>query len=72
LEQLFESPIVDVMSVKKLIGTAYPAANQLMKRLTELGVVTEFTGKKRNRRFAFKEYIDLFDSESVRSTERLS
>jgi len=60
LEHLFEHPIADVTEVKKLIGTAYPAANQLLRRLAEQGVVVEITGRKRNRRFAYNEYIALF------------
>ena len=39
LEHLYEKPIVSVNDVQKLIGTAYPAANDLVTRFNELGIL---------------------------------
>ena len=41
-------------------STTYPAANNLVARLVELGILREFTGYARNRRFIYGEYVDLF------------
>lgn len=60
LEHLYQSPIVSTTDVKDLIGTTYPAANNLVTRLVEQGILQEFTGQKRNRRFMYVEYIRLF------------
>ena len=60
LEHLYQNPIVSTTDVKDLIGTTYPAANNLVTRLVEQGILQEFTGQKRNRRFIYKEYIRLF------------
>lgn len=60
LESLFDRPIITVNDVKKLTGTTYAAANELVSRLTELGVLEEMTGYARNRRFRFAQYIALF------------
>lgn len=60
LETLFERPIVSVLEVQELIGTTYPAANQLVARLTEHGILKEITGNVRNRQFRYQSYIDLF------------
>lgn len=60
LEYLYEHPIVSVKEIQNLIGTAYPAANDLVKKLTENGVLTEFTGQKRHRRFIYQSYTQLF------------
>jgi Fic family protein len=60
LEYLFVHPIVSVNEVRKLIGTTYPAANQLVHRLTEIGILSEVTGHARNRRFSYDPYIRLF------------
>ena len=63
LEHLFEPPIVSVNEVSNLTGTTYPAANQLVERLAELGVLAEITGRVRNRRFRYDPYIALFAEE---------
>jgi len=60
LELLFERPIMAVKSVQEITGTSYPAANQLVKRLTQLGILEEITGYARNRRFCYEPYIRLF------------
>lgn len=65
LEQLYERPILSVSNVQSLIGTTYPAANDLVARLVRHDILHEFTGQARNRRFMYKSYIDLFhDTES--------
>ncbi|GIW57055.1 MAG: cell division protein Fic [Nitrospiraceae bacterium] len=63
LEQLFRTPIINVKQVQSLTKTAFPAANQLVQRLVELGVLREITGHARNRRFRFDEYVRLFEDE---------
>ena len=61
LEHLYERPIISVNSVRSLIGTTYPAANQLVSRLVDSGILREITGYARNRVFAYRSYIDLFE-----------
>ncbi|MDR3536024.1 MAG: Fic family protein [Acetobacteraceae bacterium] len=63
LEHLFEHPIVSVNQIRDLTGTTYPAANQLVERLAEAGILTEVTGRTRNRRFRYDAYIQLFAGE---------
>jgi len=46
--------------VRELTGTTYPAANNLVSRLAERGIVQEITGYKRNRLFRYEPYIALF------------
>jgi len=60
LEHLYLHPIVSVKEIQTLIGTTYPAANDLVSRLTEHGILEEFTGQKRNRRFIYRAYTQLF------------
>ena len=64
LEYLFEHPIVSVGEIRALTGTTYPAANQLVERLTEIGVLAELTGRRRHRRFSYAEYVALFGDEA--------
>lgn len=60
LETLYERPILAVKDVQSLIGTTHPAANSLVARMTEHGILREVTGYKRNRLFRYQPYIDLF------------
>jgi Fic family protein len=60
LESLYDRPIVGVSDVRALTGTTYAAANTLVSRLVEIGVLSEMTGYARNRRFRYAPYIELF------------
>ncbi len=61
LEHLYERPIVTVDQVRTIIGATYPAANELVRRLTQLEILSEVTGQRRHRRFHYNAYIRLFD-----------
>lgn len=60
LEHLYQRPIVAVTDVEALTATSYTAANNLVSRMVELGVLVEATGYRRNRLFRYQAYIDLF------------
>lgn len=60
LEYLYANPIVSVGDVKARTGTTYPAANNLVGKLVEAGILREFTGHARNRKFIYDPYIKLF------------
>ncbi len=63
LEHLYKKPIVSVKEVRELIGTTYPAANQLVDRMEQLGILREVTGQVRNRQFQYAPYIKFFNTE---------
>lgn len=60
LEHLYERPVLSVKQVQALTGTTYPAANELVGKLVQAGILTEITGHSRNRQFLYREYLDLF------------
>ena len=60
LETLFDRPIIAVKDVQALTGTTFAAANGLVSRLVDAGVLAEMTGYARNRRFQYAPYIALF------------
>jgi Fic family protein len=62
-ETLFHRPIVTVGVVQELTGVSFAAANQLVARLGEIGILREITGFSRNRRFRYDEYVRLFTGE---------
>ena len=60
ITELYRQPIVDVGQVEKMLGVHNSTANRMIRDFQELGILEELTGFKRNRIFAFKEYINLF------------
>ena len=60
LERLYEKPIVSVDDVRGITGTTFQAANTIVQRLAELGILQEMTGRARNRRFLYAPYVALF------------
>lgn len=60
LETLYRTPIISVKTVSEIGHTSFAAANELVKKLTKIGVLKEMTGQRRNRSFRYDAYIDLF------------
>ena len=60
LDRLFEFPFVSVNEVKELTGTTFAAANTLVARMVECGLLREYTQRHRNRRYMFNRYVELF------------
>jgi Fic family protein len=60
LESLYQRPIFTVGTVAGLLGISSQAANALTDRFTELRLVSEVTGNKRNRVFRYDPYVALF------------
>ena len=70
LEALFGRPVVTVADVQSTTGTTFAAANRLVARLCDSGLLVEVTGFGRNRRFLYEGYARLFsESESDRRVE---
>lgn len=63
LESLFDRPIISVHDAQQIAKTEYAAANTLVRRMTELGILREITGNARNRRFRYEPYVRLFIDE---------
>ncbi len=63
LQHLYQRPMVSVNDVRDLIETTYPAANQLVDRMVQCGILMEITGQSRNRLFQYESYIRLFDEQ---------
>ncbi|MDE0460551.1 MAG: hypothetical protein OXI15_24970 [Chromatiales bacterium] len=59
-ERLFATPIIGVERAAECLDIGFAAANRLIDRMVDCGVLRELTGHRRNRRFAHQRYIDLF------------
>ncbi len=51
---------MDGIQIAKTLGVHSSTANRLVSSLIELNILTELTGYKRNRLYAFTAYIDIF------------
>ena len=59
LDHLYTRPIVDVKSVANVTGLSYQNANALVRHFCDLEILSEYTGRGRNRRFAYGSYLAL-------------
>jgi Fic family protein len=57
-ELLPRHPVVTVASVMKLVETTKPTAGRAIELLVAAGVLAETTGKKRDRSFVYRAYLD--------------
>jgi Fic family protein len=57
-EFLPRHPVVTVTSVMKLVETTKPTAGRAIELLVDAGVLGETTGKRRNRSFVYRTYLD--------------
>lgn len=60
LESLYFRPIFNVEHAAEITGLSYPNANTLIKNLSEVGLLEEITGQKRNRAFSYAPYLAVF------------
>jgi len=60
LDYLFERPLTTPKLVRENLGVAHVTANKLIRQFEEIGLLTEQTGFKRNQRFAYDPYLDVF------------
>ncbi|MCK4700260.1 MAG: winged helix-turn-helix transcriptional regulator [Bacteroidales bacterium] len=63
-KQLLQAPITDAKHVAELLNISPSTANRLIKQLIDLGILTEITGYKRNRKYIFKEYFEIFKTDN--------
>jgi Fic family protein len=61
VDSLFKQPVVTANSLAKELGLSFVTANSIARILVELRLLTEETGYKRNRRFRFAPYLELFE-----------
>lgn len=58
-ELLPRMPRFTIERARQQLGTTFPTATAAVKVLEDLGIVTERTGQKMNRNYAYQAYIDL-------------
>ncbi|MCK4547868.1 MAG: Fic family protein [Candidatus Eisenbacteria sp.] len=63
IERLYSRPLVSVTEIAEITGVSFPAASRLTSRFVQQGILSEVTGRTRNRRFRYSDYIALFANE---------
>jgi len=65
LKHLYQVPITDSKFVSALLKISPSTANRLINQFIELEILTELTGYKRNRKYIFKDYFNIFQRENT-------
>ena len=60
LTLLYRQPSVSAGGVAEHLGVTHATAMSLLRDFEERGLLEETTGQKRNRRYLFRDYFDLF------------
>lgn len=58
LDYLFIKPHLSIQEVAEHFRASYQMAQALINQFVKMGILKEITGKKRNRRFSYWEYLD--------------
>jgi len=61
LKILFQTPIINSNQLVEELNIAHSTANRLLTDFEDLKIIEEYTGFKRNRKFIFKEYFEIFN-----------
>jgi Fic family protein len=56
-EALKARPILSMPQICRATGLSFPAAASAMGLLVDLGIARELTGRRRNRLFAYSQYL---------------
>lgn len=69
LDYLFEHPLTNIRLVAAGLNCAYLTASKLVTKFVDLGILSEMTGQKRNRRYIFGPYVLIFTETSTQLAE---
>ena len=63
-EYLPEHPMITLAKATELVGVTKPTASKAIDALRAAGILTETTGKKRDRIYAYRRYLDVLAEET--------
>ena len=61
LNEMFDKPVRSAKEIREIIGKSDASTYKLIEKMEQIGVLKEITGAQRNKRYAFQEYLSLFD-----------
>jgi Fic family protein len=59
-DHLFSVPLTTAADVQQALDVSQPTANRLLRDLGAVGILTEVTGRPRNQRWLYTDYLALF------------
>lgn len=62
LDFLYTRPVTSIKQAAQFLDISLTATNTLVSKFEKLGILVEMTQQGRNRRYAYQEYLELFDS----------
>ncbi len=60
-EFMKKRPLVSTATIADKLKVTYPTANNALGHLEKLGIVKEFTGRKRNRLFSYHSFMEILN-----------
>ena len=70
LKLLYFNPIISVDFVMEATNLSFPNANASVKQFCDVGLLSEITGQKRNRRFSYSSYLNLFHDPGIENSKK--
>ena len=66
-----KKPLISIGTAAEKLGTTFPTAASSLEHLQKLGIVKEFTGRKRNRLFTYHAFMEILNqgTEPIQSTD---
>jgi len=58
-QYLQNNPFISISQVAEEVGMTAPTVSAAINRLQGLGILSEFTGRQRNRLFSYHQYLDI-------------
>ncbi|KAF5091577.1 hypothetical protein DSECCO2_08360 [anaerobic digester metagenome] len=58
---LFKSPIITVPQIQESLHTNRQTAYDMIHTFEQFGIISEITGKKRYKKYLFREYIEIIE-----------
>ena len=63
-EQLPEQPMITLANATRLVGASKPTTGKAIDTLCQAGILQEITGKRRDRVYAYRAYLDVLAEET--------
>jgi Fic family protein len=60
-DALLKQPVTNTRRLRELTGKPLPTLLRALDGLQQLGIITEITGKERNKVFAYRAYLDILN-----------
>ena len=61
LQKLFSQPVMTIRDIESALSVTFPTASVIATDFEKLGLFTEKTGRRKDRIFYLREYLDLFN-----------